>query len=102
PVARTERSEIRVAAERFLTPRPRIAHRGGRVYRVAACSDQGERALLADPDFAFAPSGLPAQEVAMTAHEHLRYDVSDRIAEISLTHPPVSALSLSLLEHLIE
>jgi enoyl-CoA hydratase len=37
----------------------------------------------------------------MTAHENLRYDVSDRIAEISLARPPVNALSLSLLEHLI-
>src|SRR5262249_57666392 len=37
----------------------------------------------------------------MTAHEHLRYDVSDRIAEISLARPPVNALSLSLLEQLI-
>jgi len=37
----------------------------------------------------------------MTEHEHLRYDVSDRIAEISLARPPVNALSLSLLEQLI-
>src|SRR5919201_6562762 len=33
--------------------------------------------------------------------EEVRYDVSDRIAEISLARPPVNALSLSLLEQLI-
>jgi enoyl-CoA hydratase/carnithine racemase len=33
---------------------------------------------------------------------NLRYDVSDRIAEISLDRPPVNALNLSLLEQLIE
>src|SRR6266851_5575818 len=33
--------------------------------------------------------------------EELRYDVSDRIAEISLARLPVNALSLSLLEQLI-
>src|SRR5258705_13921762 len=38
---------------------------------------------------------------AMTTHEDLRYDVSGRIAEISLARPPVNALSLSLLEQLI-
>jgi enoyl-CoA hydratase/carnithine racemase len=32
---------------------------------------------------------------------NLRYDVSDRIAEISLDRPPVNALNLSLLEQLI-
>lgn len=37
----------------------------------------------------------------MTTHEDLRYDVSGRIAEISLGRPPVNALSLSLLEQLI-
>src|SRR5258705_3811634 len=37
----------------------------------------------------------------MTADANLRYDVSDRIAEISLARPPVNALSLSLLEQLI-
>jgi enoyl-CoA hydratase len=37
----------------------------------------------------------------MTTHEDLRYDVSGRIAEISLARPPVNALSLSLLEQLI-
>jgi enoyl-CoA hydratase len=37
----------------------------------------------------------------MMADENLRYDVSDRIAEISLARPPVNALSLSLLEQLI-
>jgi enoyl-CoA hydratase len=37
----------------------------------------------------------------MTTHEDLRYDVSGRIAEISLARPPVNALSLSLLEELI-
>ena len=37
----------------------------------------------------------------MTTHEDLRYDVSDRIAEISLARPPVNALSLALLEQLI-
>jgi enoyl-CoA hydratase len=34
-------------------------------------------------------------------HEHLRYDVADGIAEISLARPPVNALSLSLLEQLL-
>src|SRR5713101_4560949 len=38
----------------------------------------------------------------MTTEANLRYDVSDRIAEISLERPPVNALSLSLLEQLIE
>jgi len=38
----------------------------------------------------------------MTTDANLRYDVSDRIAEISLERPPVNALSLSLLEQLIE
>src|SRR6266571_7378197 len=38
---------------------------------------------------------------AMTTDANLRYDVSDRIAEISLARPPVNALSLSLLEQLI-
>jgi enoyl-CoA hydratase len=33
---------------------------------------------------------------------HLRYEVSDRIAEISLARPPVNALSLALLEELIQ
>ncbi len=37
----------------------------------------------------------------MTTDADLRYDVSDRIAEISLARPPVNALSLSLLEQLI-
>ena len=37
----------------------------------------------------------------MTTGEDLRYDVSDRIAEISLARPPVNELSLSLLEQLI-
>jgi enoyl-CoA hydratase len=37
----------------------------------------------------------------MTTHEDLRYDISGRIAEISLARPPVNALSLSLLEELI-
>ena len=37
----------------------------------------------------------------MTTDEDLRYDVSDRIAEISLARPPVNALSLALLEQLI-
>jgi enoyl-CoA hydratase len=37
----------------------------------------------------------------MTTHEDLRYDISGRIAEISLARPPVNALSLSLLEQLI-
>ena len=37
----------------------------------------------------------------MTTDEGLRYDVSDRIAEISLARPPVNALSLALLEQLI-
>ena len=37
----------------------------------------------------------------MTTDEDLRYDVSDRIAEISLARAPVNALSLSLLEQLI-
>jgi enoyl-CoA hydratase/carnithine racemase len=32
---------------------------------------------------------------------HLRYEVSDRIAEIILERPPVNALSLALLEELI-
>ena len=36
----------------------------------------------------------------MTTDEDLRYDVSDRIAEISLARPPVNALSLALLEQL--
>src|SRR5262245_18774079 len=38
---------------------------------------------------------------AVTTDEDLRYDVSDRIAEISLARAPVNALSLSLLEQLI-
>src|SRR5262249_4446922 len=38
---------------------------------------------------------------AVTTDEDLRYDVSDRIAEISLARPPVNALSLALLEQLI-
>jgi enoyl-CoA hydratase len=38
---------------------------------------------------------------AVTTDEDLRYDVSDRIAEISLARPPVNALSLALLEPLI-
>src|SRR5712691_337510 len=38
----------------------------------------------------------------MTTDANLQYDVSDRIAEISLARPPVNALSLSLLEQLIE
>src|SRR5262245_41808061 len=38
---------------------------------------------------------------AVTTDEDLRYDVSDRIAEISLARGPVNALSLSLLEQLI-
>jgi enoyl-CoA hydratase len=33
--------------------------------------------------------------------DEVRYDVSDQIAEISLTRPPVNALSLSLLEQLV-
>jgi enoyl-CoA hydratase/carnithine racemase len=37
----------------------------------------------------------------VTTDEDLRYDVSDRIAEISLARPPVNALSLALLEQLI-
>ena len=37
----------------------------------------------------------------MTAHEDLRYEVSDRIAEITLARAPVNALSQSLLEQLI-
>src|SRR2546430_347433 len=37
----------------------------------------------------------------MTTQEEVRYDVSDRIAEISLARPPVNALSLALLEQLI-
>ena len=37
----------------------------------------------------------------MPADEDLRYEVSDRIAEISLARAPVNALSLSLLEQLI-
>jgi enoyl-CoA hydratase len=37
----------------------------------------------------------------VTAHEDLRYEVSDRIAEITLARAPVNALSLSLLEQLI-
>jgi len=37
----------------------------------------------------------------VTESEELRYEVSDRIAEISLARPPVNALSLSLLEQLI-
>jgi enoyl-CoA hydratase/carnithine racemase len=44
---------------------------------------------------------LQPQEVGMTTHEDLRYDVSDQIAEISLARPPVNALSLALLEQLI-
>src|SRR5216684_1632940 len=38
---------------------------------------------------------------AMTTDANLRYDVSDRIADISLARPPVNALRLSLLEQLI-
>jgi enoyl-CoA hydratase len=37
----------------------------------------------------------------VTAHEDLRYEVTDQIAEISLARTPVNALSLSLLEQLI-
>jgi enoyl-CoA hydratase len=44
---------------------------------------------------------LQPQEVGMTTHEDLGYDVSDQIAEISLARPPVNALSLALLEQLI-
>jgi enoyl-CoA hydratase/carnithine racemase len=36
-----------------------------------------------------------------TTPEDLRYNVSDRVAEISLARPPVNALSLSLLERLV-
>jgi enoyl-CoA hydratase/carnithine racemase len=38
----------------------------------------------------------------MTMDANLRYEVADRIAEIALERPPVNALSLSLLEQLIE
>src|SRR5215510_11031091 len=41
------------------------------------------------------------RRAAVTTGEDLRYDVSDRIAEISLARPPVNELSLSLLEQLI-
>src|SRR5919108_5610558 len=44
---------------------------------------------------------IEPQEVGMTTPEEVRYDVSDRIAEISLARPPVNALSLALLEQLI-
>jgi enoyl-CoA hydratase len=37
----------------------------------------------------------------VTTDEDLRYDVSDRIAEISLARPPVNALSFSLIEQLV-
>jgi hypothetical protein len=38
---------------------------------------------------------------AVTTDEDLRYDISDRIAEISLAGPSVNALSIALLEQLI-
>jgi enoyl-CoA hydratase len=37
----------------------------------------------------------------MTADAHIRYSVSDRVAEISLDRPPVNALSFSLLDQLM-
>ena len=37
----------------------------------------------------------------MTTDEDLRYDISDRIAEISLAGPSVNALSIALLEQVI-
>jgi enoyl-CoA hydratase len=38
----------------------------------------------------------------MTMDANLRYEVADRIAEISLERPPVNALNLALLEQLID
>jgi enoyl-CoA hydratase len=38
----------------------------------------------------------------MTMSAHLRYEVSDRIAEINLERPPVNALNLALLGELID
>jgi hypothetical protein len=42
---------------------------------------------------------LQPQEVGMTTHEDLRYDVSDQIAEISLARPPVNAFCAARATH---